>query len=132
VSTGICTVAFSRNEKEVVFAHGKIEIKLTDIASIDYKNLDANEACIDAELIGTNLHIRGAQTGDSFMPLGMNHKKLLSDFYIDKKMSIFEKEETGLLVNENDIIWVIGHRIDQRYRISEKTKKVLHLTWIPE
>jgi tRNA(Ile)-lysidine synthase len=47
-------------------------------------------------------------------------------------MSIFEKEETGLLVNENDIIWVIGHRIDQRYRISEKTKKVLHLTWIPE
>lgn len=132
VRIGINTITFSPNEKEVVFAHGKIKIKLTDKDSIDYKNLASNEACIDAGKISTSLHIRGAQTGDSFMPLGMNHKKLLSDFYIDKKMSIFEKEETGLLVNENDIIWVIGHRIDQRYRISEKTKKVLHLTWIPE
>lgn len=129
---GIASVAFSLNEKEVFFAHGKIEVNVTDEASIDYKNLASNQACIDADKIGTNLHIRGAQTGDFFMPLGMNHKKLLSDFYIDKKMSIFEKEETGLLVNENDIIWVIGHRIDQRYRITEKTKKVLHLKWIPE
>jgi tRNA(Ile)-lysidine synthase len=62
----------------------------------------------------------------------MEHKKLISDFFIDKKMSIFEKEQTGLLVNDNEIIWVIGHRIDQRYRVTEETKKVLHLKWIPE
>ncbi len=131
-ATTISTINFSTNQTQIDYLLGHIAIKTVDKSAIDYKSLDDNEACFDAEKLEPILQIRAPQTGDSFMPLGMEHKKLISDFFIDKKMSIFEKEQTGLLVNNNEIIWVIGHRIDQRYRITEETQKVLHLKWIQE
>jgi tRNA(Ile)-lysidine synthase len=131
-ATTINAISFFIDQTQVQYRQGTIAIATKDKSSIDYKSLEDNEACFDAEKLNSTLQIRAPQTGDSFMPLGMEHKKLISDFFIDKKMSIFEKEQTGLLVNDNEIIWVIGHRIDQRYRVTEETKKVLHLKWIPE
>lgn len=126
------SMQFSKNEHTVQFWRGEIQLKLVSRSEIDYKNLPENEACIDAETIEQTLEIRSPKNADSFMPLGMKHKKLLSDFFIDKKMSIFDKEQTALLVSGNEIIWVIGHRIDQRYCITEKTVKILHLKWIQQ
>jgi len=55
----------------------------------------------------------------------MKGQKKLSDFFIDKKFSRFEKEEIEVLVNKNgEIIWIIGVRLDNRYKIEENTKKV--------
>ena len=58
------------------------------------------------------------------MPLGMCNYKKLSDFFIDEKISIIEKKEIWILCSGDDIIWVVGKRIDNRYKITQKTKKM--------
>ena len=58
------------------------------------------------------------------MPLGMKTFKKLSDYFIDNKFSILDKNRQWLLCSNNDIVWVVGHRIDERYKLQSKTKKV--------
>jgi tRNA(Ile)-lysidine synthase len=86
---------------------------------------------IDAEKISGNLVMRNWRPGDKFVPLGMNGFKKLSDFFIDEKISIREKGQIPILAekkgrNEN-IIWVCGHRIDDRYKVDNTTKILLKL-----
>jgi tRNA(Ile)-lysidine synthase len=86
---------------------------------------NSNIALIDYQLLSFPLTLRKWKEGDHFYPLGMQNKKLLSDFFIDLKLSIAEKENTWLLVNQDEIIWILGHRIDNRYKITTKTTRVL-------
>ena len=82
----------------------------------------ASIACVDADKLVFPLQLRKWEKGDWFMPLGLKGKKKLSDFFVDQKFSLAEKEKTWLLVSGNDIVWVIGKRIDNRFRITAKTK----------
>lgn len=77
------------------------------------------------------LQIRNWKEGDKFRPLGMNGWKKLSDFFIDEKLSILEKEKVKMLVSRNDIVWVIGMRLDDRFKVNKDTKTVLRLTYDP-
>ena len=70
------------------------------------------------------LSIRKWTPGDFFYPYGMKGVKKLSDYFTDEKLSPVDKENIWLLCNNNDIIWIIGHRTDNRYRVTSKTKKV--------
>ncbi|PIE88400.1 MAG: tRNA lysidine(34) synthetase TilS [Bacteroidetes bacterium] len=87
-----------------------------------------SEVCLDSAKIRFPLTLRHWREGDFFFPLGMNHKKLLSDFFVDKKMDVLQKRETWLLLSGEDIIWVVGHRIDHRYRIMESTEEVIRFS----
>jgi tRNA(Ile)-lysidine synthase len=69
--------------------------------------------------------MRHWKQGDFFFPFGSNGKKKLSDYFVDNKLSIDEKERMYLLTSGEDIIWVTGMRCDHRYRLTESTKKVL-------
>jgi tRNA(Ile)-lysidine synthase len=89
---------------------------------------DKNSGFLNADIIQFPLIIRQAEKGDYFYPYGMKGKKLISDFYTDLKLNTFEREQTLLLTSENKILWVIGHRIDDRYKIIGSTLKVLHVT----
>jgi tRNA(Ile)-lysidine synthase len=82
-------------------------------------------ACLDAGKIKFPLIIRKWNHGDSFYPFGMTQKKKLSDYFIDNKFSILEKENCQILESETKIVWIIGHRIDNRFRITRSTKKIL-------
>lgn len=82
-------------------------------------------ACLDAGKIKFPLIIRKWNHGDSFYPFGMTQKKKLSDYFIDNKLSILEKENSQILESETKIVWIIGHRIDNRFRITKSTKKIL-------
>jgi len=86
------------------------------------KNL--NVARFDFDKITFPLKLRKWQAGDRFKPLGMNNFKKVSDFFIDEKYSILDKKKQWILCSGNDILWIVGNRIDDRYKIDTNTKKV--------
>jgi tRNA(Ile)-lysidine synthase len=92
----------------------------------------ASIACLDLDKLQFPLKLRKWEKGDWFMPLGLKGKKKLSDFFINQKMSLAEKEKTWLLLSGEDIAWVIGKRIDNRFRITPKTKRAFVITTVDE
>lgn len=88
----------------------------------------ANTAFIDFEKLVFPLLIRKWNRGDFFYPMGMTQRKKLSDFFTDQKFSVIEKEKTWLLCSNKDIVWIIGHRIDDRFKITSSTRKILKVT----
>lgn len=84
-------------------------------------------ASLDYDKLKFPLVIRGWEKGDAFRPLGMKTNKKLSDFFIDNKLSLVEKENTWLLISGQDIVWVIGQRVDDRYKITEETKHIYRI-----
>jgi tRNA(Ile)-lysidine synthase len=84
-------------------------------------------ALIDYEKLVFPLEIRPWRSGDFFYPLGMNQKKKLSDFFIDNKLSLFEKDKTFVLTSREEIVWIIGRRLDNRFKIEPSTNKVLRI-----
>jgi tRNA(Ile)-lysidine synthase len=85
---------------------------------------NSNIAWLDFNKLEFPLQIRKHREGDSFAPLGMEGSKKLSDFFIDEKLSILKKRNTYVLVSQDKIAWVIGHRIDNRFKITDNTTDV--------
>ncbi|MGX1639040.1 tRNA lysidine(34) synthetase TilS [Sphingobacterium sp. NPDC055431] len=91
---------------------------------------DENQVQVDADLIKFPLVLRPWQIGDTFKPLGMEGSKKLSDYFIQKKLNRFQKEEVPILVNaDGQLIWIVGMRLDNRFKVTENTKKVLTLVY---
>lgn len=84
-------------------------------------------AYLDADMIEFPLDIRRWEEGDFFQPLGMKGKKKVSDFLIDNKVSIVDKQYVKVLIQKGEIVWLIGHRISEKYKITPSTKRVLIL-----
>ena len=89
---------------------------------------DEKTAQLDYNKLSNTLELRKWKQGDYFYPLGMKgRKKMLSDFFIDLKLNLFEKEDLWLLCSDHKIVWVVGHRIDDRYKITKSTEKILEI-----
>ena len=86
---------------------------------------DENTACFDAGKIQHPLDLRLWRQGDTFVPFGMKGKKKVSDYLTDRKFSLVQKEQQWVLCCGNDIIWLVGERTDNRYRVDEHTRKIL-------
>ncbi|MHB9148305.1 MAG: tRNA lysidine(34) synthetase TilS, partial [Candidatus Amoebophilus sp.] len=96
-----------------------------------YQIIHTNEiAALDLDKLQFPLTIRLWQTGDFFYPLGMLKRKKLSDFLIDQKVPLVLKQKVCVLESKGQIVWVIGYRIDNRFKITEATKKVYELKLI--
>ncbi|MBN2485472.1 MAG: tRNA lysidine(34) synthetase TilS, partial [Bacteroidales bacterium] len=89
-----------------------------------------NVASFDASLLKFPLKIRHWEKGDYFYPFGMKGRKKLSDYFTDHKFSVFDKESTWILLSGNDIIWITGHRADNRYKVTEKTREIVQIECI--
>ncbi len=96
-----------------------------NIDFIDNLNQGDNVALLDADKLKFPLKVRRWQEGDWFVPFGMSGRKKLSDYLIDKKVSMAEKSRQFVLMSGDDIVWVIGRRLDDRFAITRKTENVL-------
>ena len=84
-------------------------------------------ATLDFDKLQFPLILRKWKSGDSFCPLGMKRRKKLSDFFIDQKFTLNQKEDVWLLCSGKEIAWIVGHRIDNRFRVTRATKEVLKI-----
>lgn len=84
-----------------------------------------NIAYFDADLLTTPIEVRPVREGDAFVPFGMKGRKLVSDFLTDRKVNRLRKAETFVATCGDDIIWLIGYRSDNRFRVTEETKRIL-------
>lgn len=84
-------------------------------------------ASIDSEKLKFPLVIREWKAGDFFYPLGMKQKKKLSDYFIDRKYSLVKKGNTHILESEGKIVWIIGDRLDERFKVTESTSEILRI-----
>jgi len=112
------------NKKEL-----KLPIKLDFkyVGNYDKKLLNHNFASIDFMKIKEPLILRKPQSKDYFYPTGMQGKKSVSKYFKDEKYSIYDKENQWLLVSNNDIVWVVGKRLDSRFAATKKSIKVLEI-----
>lgn len=108
------------------FATGNLHFETTSNLQLPTSN---NIACLEAKQIQFPLILRRWKQGDYFYPLGMKKKKKLARFFIDSKLSKTEKEKVWVLEMDKKILWVIGHRIDERFKVTASTQKVLHITF---
>ena len=108
---------------------GELTFQSTPNGEFSESIMEKNTAFIDASLLHFPLGVRTWKNGDSFFPLGMNQKKKLSDYFIDKKLPIHQKNKKLLLMNGEDIVWILGDRLDHRYRITTNTTSVLKMKW---
>jgi len=107
-----------------------LNLSFEDVSKTDF-NSETNKECvfIDKDKIKGSLKVRKWQKGDYFFPFGMQNKKKISAFFKDQKISLLEKENTWLLCDDNNIVWIIGQRLDNRFRISENTQQILKINY---
>ena len=91
---------------------------------------NSNIAQLDYDKIKLHLKTRFWQQGDRFRPLGMRGTKLVSDFFNDLGFTTFQKKTTPILVDSDDqIVWIVGHRIDDRFKITDKTRTIYEIKY---
>jgi len=128
----------SRNDQNGVERLAKIDDKTLDFDgfSLNTELKDADEyiiindnqvAALDLERLNFPLLIRNWQQGDYFIPLGMKGKKKVSDFLIDEKIPVNLKRNILVLVSKEDVVWIIGYRISDQYKITSRTRTVYHI-----
>ena len=83
---------------------------------------------VDASKLIFPLQLRRWREGDTFYPFGMKQRKKVSDFFIDNKLTLIEKEQSWLLVSGKEIVWIVGRRMDNRFRVTADTKEIIEFS----
>ncbi len=121
------SLQFEELSKSITFNHYEFTFREMAHQQIEFKTHLKSLALIDQSKIIGPLELRTYREGDYFYPLGMKGKKLLSDFFIDEKINDFDKKQIPLLCNNHQIIWITGYRLDERYKVTDSTKKILRV-----
>ena len=123
-----------RDREYLILRHSQEEANVPEISSetIEINNdfvlvKDKHIACLDADKVTLPLEIRKWKKGDKFVPFGMKGKKNVSDYLTDKKFSLFQKDNQYVACSKGEIIWLVGERTDDRFKITEKTQRALIL-----
>jgi tRNA(Ile)-lysidine synthase len=121
------TVVIEQVDKKILFEAGTLQLEVTS----NQQPVTSNYiACLDLKEIHFPLLLRKWKTGDYFYPLGMKKKKKLARFLIDQKLSKTQKENVWVIESDKRILWVVGHRIDDRFKITDKTREVFSIKFI--
>jgi tRNA(Ile)-lysidine synthase len=109
--------------RSTLFGRDEAEISFTSDRNIEY---------LDYDKIANPLCLRSHRSGDKFVPLGMDRKKKVHDLFVDEKVPNYRRSSVPILVGGNHIIWIVGLRIDDRFKITDETQKILKVEIIPE
>ena len=127
ISQETAEFAINENQKDV-----NVPIKLSFIEPTDILHESNNAIFVDAEKIKYPLLLRKVNEGDHFQPFGMNgQSKKVSKHFKDEKFSAIEKEKTWLLLSDNKIVWIIGNRQDDRFKVTNTTKHIIQIAFTP-
>jgi tRNA(Ile)-lysidine synthase len=126
-STSVENFIIDKGINSLEFGSGRLLIEQSKKPNINISQAP-DTGQMDASEIQFPLLLRKWKTGDYFYPLGMKKKKKLSRFFIDHKLSRSDKEKIWVVEMNKMIVWVVGMRIDDRFRISDRTKEILKLT----
>ena len=133
LSVESATIIIEEKDVEVLFEEGRLSCAKTDASKVELTSTN-NIALLDAKRITFPLLLRKWKTGDYFYPLGMKNlpagrqgKKKVARFLIDNKLSKTQKEKVWVLESNKKIIWVVGHRIDDRFKITPATTDLLQI-----
>jgi tRNA(Ile)-lysidine synthase len=125
ISEKFKSIELSDQAIKFTIAEGDYELlELISPVNLDQKKANA---MLDLERLKFPLTIRTWEQGDRFIPLGMKSQKKISDFLIDLKIPLLRKQEIKVLISDQEIAWVIGHRIADWAKITAATRKVLYL-----
>jgi tRNA(Ile)-lysidine synthase len=102
---------------------GILQFKTLNSLPSGFEYSDGN-ASFDFDTLHFPLVLRPWQQGDSFQPFGMKGRKKVSDYLIDAKVPLPLKNKTLVLTSQGEIVWLVGHRIDDRFKVTSKTKKI--------
>lgn len=121
------TYEIDLNAKKEVKEPVSLSIDIIDVG--EKFNIDKNFSVLylDYDKISTKLEIRKWKKGDWFIPFGMKGRKKMSDYFSDNKFTLFDKENAWILCSGEDIVWLIGHRSDDRFKITPSTKKAVKI-----
>jgi len=120
------TLVIDADEDRIVFENGALAFAQVNSKNVQMVN-DPAIALIDQNTVQFPLLLRKWKKGDYFYPLGLKKKKKLARFFIDQKLSMTDKEKVWVLESNKKILWVVGLRIDDRFKITGSTKQVLRV-----
>ena len=130
-----CEMSLSEEMHRIYAGNSMLLIEHLDIDDVETLEQPENVALLDRDKLLFPLKVRRWNDGDAFLPFGMEGRKKVSDFLIDRKIPLPEKERQFVLINgpaaadeAGDMVWLVGRRIDDRYRITRKTENVLRIT----
>ena len=123
------TILIDEKDREINFEEGKLMLKHSNLKQ-DKIPTSNFIAALDAREIEFPLFLRKWKQGEHFYPLGMQKKKKLSKFFIDQKLSLTDKERVWVIESDKKILWIIGHRIDDRFKITDKTKEAFQISFL--
>ena len=119
-------ILINSDDKEIDFELGKLVVRNLNSKPSKIPS-SKNIAMLDVKDIKFPLLLRKWKQGDYFYPLGMHKKKKLSKFFIDRKFSVIDKEKIWVIESNKKIIWIVGERIDDRFKITDQTENILSI-----
>ena len=123
-----CLITVREGQQRAYCGNSVLYFELCDVDNLTTYNVADNVALIDADKLTYPLTLRRWMEGDSFTPFGMTGSKKVSDFLIDAKVSMAEKGRQFVLLSEGKIAWLVGRRIGDEFRITDKTERVIRIT----
>ena len=123
-----CEVTVEQGAQRSYCGNMVLYFEACDIDDIRAYDVPEQVALLDADLLRYPLRLRRWREGDTFIPFGMEGRKKVSDYLIDRKVSLPEKQRQFVLLSGDEIVWLVGRRIDDRYRLTDRTENVLRIT----